>query len=44
MSIALKQDSDGGQDRSIIINDENARHGFPSDSARSTKGYIFLNS
>jgi hypothetical protein len=34
MTIALKQDSDGGQYRSIIINDENARHGFLSDSAR----------
>jgi hypothetical protein len=29
MRITLEQDFDGGQDRSIIIDDENARHGLP---------------
>jgi hypothetical protein len=27
MRIALKQDPDGAQDRSIIVNNENASHG-----------------
>jgi len=40
---ALKHYFDSAQNRSIIINDENARHGFPHDLATSTQGYIFLN-
>jgi hypothetical protein len=29
MRRALEQDLDGAQDRPIVVNDENARHGFP---------------
>jgi len=40
---ALKQYFDRAQNRSIIVDDEYARHGFPQDLATSTQGYIFLN-
>ena len=42
---ALKQQFDSAQNRSIIINDENARHGSPPNNlaTTSTQGYIFVN-
>jgi hypothetical protein len=44
MCCALKQDLDGGKNRSVIIDDEDARHGLPQDFVRSTEGYILFDS